>query len=52
MVFLSCFISVPALGASRQVIRVAYPDQAGLTECDGEGNYSGYTYEYLLEIAQ
>lgn len=52
LVFLSCFISVPALGAGRQVIRVAYPEQAGLTECDGEGIYSGYTYEYLLEIAQ
>ncbi len=34
------------------MIRVAYPIQPGLTECDGEGNYSGYTYEYLLELAQ
>ncbi|MEA5004225.1 MAG: transporter substrate-binding domain-containing protein, partial [Christensenella sp.] len=36
----------------KNVVRVAYPIQYGLTEIDGEGNYSGYTYEYLQEIAQ
>ena len=33
-------------------MRVAYPVQAGLTDFDEFGNYSGYTYEYLEEIAQ
>lgn len=35
-----------------RTVRVAYPIQAGLTEKDENGNYSGYTYEYLEEIAQ
>lgn len=52
LVFLFCLFSIPAAGAERQVVRVGYPIQDGLTECDEEGNYSGYTYEYLLEIAQ
>ncbi len=52
LVFLLCFFSSSALGAERQVIRVAYPIQAGLSEYSEEGVYSGYTYEYLLEIAQ
>lgn len=52
LVFTFCLLSIPAMGAERQVVRVAYPYQEGLTECDDEGNYSGYTYEYLLEIAQ
>lgn len=52
LVFLFCLFSFPAAGAERQVVRVGYPIQDGLTECDEEGNYSGYTYEYLLEIAQ
>lgn len=33
-------------------IRVAYPIQPGLTEIDENGQYAGYTYEYLREIAQ
>lgn len=35
-----------------RTVRVAYPIQAGLTERDETGNYSGYTYEYLQEVAQ
>ena len=35
-----------------QVIRVGYPIQKGLTEVDASGQYSGYTYDYLEEIAQ
>ena len=35
-----------------QTIRVAYPIQEGLTYIDENGDYSGYTYEYLQEIAQ
>ena len=33
-------------------MRVGYPMQTGLTEIDENGNYSGYTYEYLQEMAQ
>lgn len=40
--------STPAV----KVVRVAFPQMNGLSEVDEEGNYSGYTYEYLQEIAQ
>lgn len=48
---------VPSLSASDEqqkvkTIRVGYPIQSGLTEIDKNGNYSGYTYDYLEEIAQ
>lgn len=33
-------------------IKVAFPIQYGLTEVTREGKYSGYTYEYLMEIAK
>lgn len=36
----------------RTVIKVGFPIQDGLTEKDEEGHYSGYTYDYLKEIAQ
>ncbi|MEG2368855.1 MAG: transporter substrate-binding domain-containing protein [Raoultibacter sp.] len=35
-----------------RVIRVGYPLQKGLTELSEEGEYAGYTYEYLNQIAQ
>ena len=35
-----------------QVVRVGYPIQQGFTEIDENGNYSGYTYDYLQEIAR
>lgn len=44
--------SASAADKNRPVIRVAYPIQPGLTERDEDGHYSGYTYEYLMEIAQ
>lgn len=34
------------------VVRVGYPIQAGLSEVNENGERSGYTYEYLEEIAQ
>lgn len=37
---------------SENTIRVTYSIQYGLTKIDEEGNYRGYTYEYLQEIAQ
>lgn len=41
-----------ARAAEPTVIRVGYPIQSGLTERSENGKYSGYTYEYLEEIAQ
>lgn len=46
-----CFMG-PVKAKENKVIRVAYPIQDGLTEIDDKGHYSGYTYEYLQEIAQ
>jgi diguanylate cyclase (GGDEF)-like protein len=36
----------------KSVIRVGFPTQSGLTMKDDNGNYTGYTYDYLKEIAQ
>lgn len=55
MVLLCLFLvpfSVKAEEGNRKVIRVGYPAQEGFTDIDGNGNYSGYTYEYLQEIAK
>lgn len=41
-----------ALTLPNQVVRVGFPLQGGLGQKDAFGNYSGYTYEYLQEIAQ
>lgn len=43
---------VPVQAKPVRIVRVAYPIQSGLTEIDENGKYSGYTYEYLQEIAQ
>lgn len=37
---------------SFKVVRVGFPIQEGLTMKDENENYSGYTYDYLQEIAQ
>lgn len=52
-----CFVCMQAMwvGAApkeTKTIRVAYPLQEGLTTYDENGNYAGYTYEYLMEISQ
>lgn len=44
--------SVLAQEDSDRIVKVAYPVQEGLTDIDEKGNYCGYTYEYLQEIAQ
>lgn len=48
------YIVKPSYAADygRQTVRIGYPIQKGLTEIDDQGVYSGYTYEYLMEIAQ
>lgn len=42
----------PPPASEHRTVRVAWPDQPGLTEVDENGVYSGYTYEYLEQIAQ
>lgn len=49
------FLKIPAAHAmakDARTVRVAFPIQTGLTQLDEYGNRSGYTYEYLEEIAQ
>lgn len=38
--------------ADHRIIRVGWPAQQGLSESDGNGSYSGYTYDYLEQVAQ
>lgn len=45
------FFSGP-VAAEQRVVRVGYPIQEGLSSIDDNGNYQGYTYEYLKEIAR
>lgn len=52
VIFSFIYFIQPVRAEEKKVIRVAYPIQAGLTEIDETGNYRGYTYEYLQEIAQ
>lgn len=49
---LLCTSSATASQASTRTLRIGFPIQSGLTEVDANGNYTGYTYEYLEEIAQ
>lgn len=44
--------TVSASEGNGKTIRVGYPIQEALTMYDGKGNYSGYTYDYLMEISQ
>lgn len=36
----------------KKVVRVAFPEQTGFSSTDASGNHSGYTYEFLEEIAK
>ena len=35
-----------------RTIRIGFPIQEGFSQIDEKGNFSGYTYDYLMEIAQ
>lgn len=49
---LICF-NLSAFAAEKEAaVRVGFPIQRGITEIDKFGNYTGYTYDYLREIAQ
>lgn len=45
-------MTIPAEAKERRVVRVGYPEQYGFTMKDETGQYSGYTYDYLQELAQ
>ncbi|MEG1845978.1 MAG: transporter substrate-binding domain-containing protein, partial [Oscillospiraceae bacterium] len=57
---LMCSLTMLASAASARVyagepktkIRVGYPLQEGLTWKDEEGQYSGYSYEYIQKVSQ
>lgn len=48
----AAFAAAAYAADENRTVRVAYPIQEGLTGIDENGNYIGYTYEYLEEIAQ
>lgn len=53
MAMLSCVFLLPkTVHAKDSVIRVGWPIQQGLSMKDENGQYYGYTYDYLKEIAQ
>lgn len=54
LVFLLSLCRLPAAAQEEgdTTLRVAFPIQKGLTELDGQGRHTGYTYEFLEEIAQ
>ncbi|MDD4370564.1 MAG: transporter substrate-binding domain-containing protein [Anaerostipes sp.] len=51
-------LAVPALAAEtkkgnkQRVVKVAYPEQKYLTEIDENGNFNGYSYDYLSKVAE
>lgn len=62
-IFLSVIISsfwlvAPAFAAdmeedsNQRVVKVAYPEQKYLTEIDENGNFNGYSYDYLSKVAE
>lgn len=52
MIVFSFLIGRWELHASPRTIKVGWPIQQGLSMKDDKGNYSGYTYDYLQELAQ
>ena len=38
--------------AAQRIVKVGYMDRAGSLSKDEDGTYSGYTYDYLMRIAQ
>lgn len=50
VLFLFLSTAVTCFAEDKKVIRVGFPIQKGLTEIDEDGNYTGYTVDYLKEI--
>ncbi len=41
-----------SVATAAKVVRVAFPQQEGLTEISPNGDFSGYTYEYLQKLQE
>ncbi|SHK21293.1 ATP-binding protein [Hespellia stercorisuis] len=54
----SFWLAAPAFAAdmeedsNQRVVKVAYPEQKYLTEIDENGNFNGYSYDYLSKVAE
>lgn len=49
---ISILLPNPVKAKERKIVRVAYPIMEGLTMKDQDGNYYGYDYDFLMQIAQ
>ena len=47
-----CLTTSRVQAEEKKIIRVAFPEQTGFSSTDSAGNHSGYTYEFLEEIAK
>lgn len=47
-----CLTASRVQAEEKKVVRVAFPEQAGFSSTNAAGNHSGYTYEFLEEIAK
>lgn len=52
LLFSSTAFAYGAIRENKRVIKVAFPMQYGFAEVDANGNNSGYTYDFLMKIAQ
>lgn len=52
IIFVLIMSIIPIFGEEKTVIKVGYPIQSGLTEKTEDGEYVGYTVEYLEEISK
>lgn len=49
---LLCLMASPVCAEDKKVIRVAFPELPGFSTTDASGRHSGYTYEFLEEVAR
>nr|WP_243259561.1 GGDEF domain-containing protein [Eubacterium sp. 1001713B170207_170306_E7] len=52
MCLVFCFAASPVHAEEKKVVRVAFPNQQGFSNTDEKGNHTGYSYEFLQEIAK
>ena len=50
-IFFLCRVNSVA-DTHKETVRVVFTEQDGLMEVNADGSYSGYTYEYIMKIAQ
>jgi signal transduction histidine kinase/CheY-like chemotaxis protein len=48
----STFAGETKKGNKQRVVKVAYPEQKYLTQIDENGNFNGYSYDYLRKVAE